>query len=122
MKNGSFIYRLGFALTGLRQAWQREKSFRSHVICAAGVFIFLLVLKPGFLWSALVILVASLVIGVELINSAIECLADHLHPDRHPEIKAVKDLGAAAVLVFAVASLAVAALMILSIVSGQGFA
>jgi undecaprenol kinase len=115
MKNGSFVKRLGFALMGLREAWEREVSFRTHIIFAIGAFIAILVLKPGALWSALVLLVAALVLGAELINSAIERLADHLHPELHPEIKAVKDLAAAAVLVFALASLGVAALMLLSL-------
>lgn len=117
MKNGSFIKRLGFALMGLREAWEREKSFRTHIVCAIGAFAGLLVLRPGAVWVALVVLVAALVIAAELFNSAIERLADHLHPDLHPEIKAVKDLAAAAVLVFAAASLVVAVLMIFSLFS-----
>lgn len=40
-----------------------------------------------------------LVLIVELINTALEKLCDHLAPERHPSIKVVKDLGSAAVFV-----------------------
>jgi diacylglycerol kinase (ATP) len=39
-----------------------------------------------------------LVIAVELLNTAIEKLCDHLHSDHHDSIGYVKDLGSAAVL------------------------
>ena len=35
----------------------------------------------------------------ELANTALETLADHLHPDHHPEIGVAKDVAAGAVLV-----------------------
>ena len=35
----------------------------------------------------------------ELFNTALETLADHLHPERHPVVGAAKDIAAAAVLV-----------------------
>jgi diacylglycerol kinase (ATP) len=39
-----------------------------------------------------------IVVAVELLNTAIEKLCDHLHSDRHDNIGYVKDLGSAAVL------------------------
>ena len=44
-------------------------------------------------------LTVSFVLAAELVNTAIEHLADHLHPELHPKIKLVKDCAAAAVLV-----------------------
>jgi undecaprenol kinase len=115
MKNKPFAQRLGFAFAGIREAWAKESSFRTHVVCAALAFVLLAVVQPGLVWWALIGLVIALVIAAELINSAIERLADHLHPDLHPEIKAVKDLAAGAVLVFALASLWIGGLMIFSL-------
>jgi diacylglycerol kinase (ATP) len=66
-------------------------------------------LRPAPLWWAIVALTVALVLAAELINTAIECLADHLHPDEHPRIKVVKDCAAAAVLVVSVGAVAVAA-------------
>jgi hypothetical protein len=58
---------------------------------------------------ALVALACGLVLGSELINTALERLCDGLEPGRSPVVKAVKDLAAGAVLVCAFAAAAVAA-------------
>ena len=115
MKNRPFPERLGFALAGLAEGWRKEASFRTHILAGLGALAALIALRPAPVWWALITLVAALVIATELLNSAIERLADHLHPDRHPEIKAVKDLAAAAVLVFSLASLVIGGLMIASV-------
>jgi diacylglycerol kinase (ATP) len=44
-------------------------------------------------------LAVGLVLVAEMANTAIETLADHLHPGQHPEIGVVKDVAAGAVLV-----------------------
>ena len=48
---------------------------------------------------AWVALVGSLILllGVELLNTAIERLCDHVHPERHEAIKVTKDLASAGV-------------------------
>ena len=51
----------------------------------------------------------ALVLVVELLNTAIETLADHLSPELHPQIRIVKDCAAAAVFVSVVGALVVAA-------------
>ena len=49
----------------------------------------------------------GLVIAFEAINSAIENIADFISPEQNPQIKKIKDLSAAAVLVVAISSCAV---------------
>jgi diacylglycerol kinase (ATP) len=46
--------------------------------------------------------------AAELLNTAIEELADHLHPELHPRIRLVKDCAAAGVLVAVLGALGVA--------------
>lgn len=58
-------------------------------------------------WLAIVIVI-GFVFSMEIINSAIEKLADFISPDYHEMIKKVKDLAAAAVLISATTSIAVA--------------
>lgn len=48
-------------------------------------------------WSALVG-VLLILLSVELLNTAIEKLCDHVHPTWNPSIGLIKDLGSAAVL------------------------
>jgi undecaprenol kinase len=109
MKNQSFARRLTFALTGLRSAWRSEASFKTQAVAAAAVLLALLWLRPSPVWWAIAAVTVAFVLAAELFNTAIEKLADHLHPMQDPAIKVVKDCAAGAVLVASVAALAVAA-------------
>lgn len=112
MKNQSFPRRLGFALAGLVGALRSERSFRFHVAAAAIVAVVLVWSRPAPLWWAVATLTVVAVLAAELVNTAVEHLADHLHPEQHPQIKVVKDCAAAAVLVTSVGALAVAAVFV----------
>jgi diacylglycerol kinase (ATP) len=112
MKNRRLVVRLGFAFAGLALVFRRERSFRAQVVLAATAAVALLVLRPGPLWAALVALSAALVLALELANSALEYLVDHLHPAQAREIGAAKDAAAAAVLVASLAAPIIAALMV----------
>jgi diacylglycerol kinase (ATP) len=109
MKNQGFLRRLGFALAGLRATWHSEQSFRIHVVATIGVLGALLWFQPPPSWWAIAALTIAFVMATEIVNTALEGLADHLHPEQHPAIKAVKDCAAGAVLVASVAALGVAA-------------
>lgn len=112
MKNQPFLRRLGFAASGLAAALRGESSFRTHLVAVVAVLVALLWLRPAPVWWALAALAVALVLAAELVNTAIERLADRLHPERHPEIKLVKDCLAAAVLIASLGALAVAAALV----------
>ena len=105
--------RLAFAVEGLRIGWRRERSFRTQVVAAVVACVALLVLRPAPVWWALVAIVVALVLGMELLNSAIEAVIDLLHPGLHTEIKAAKDMVAGAVLTISAAALVVAVAMVM---------
>ena len=86
MKNQALLYRFGFAFAGLRAAWRTENSFKTHVVAAAAVAAVLVWLRPAPLWWAIAALTVAFVLAAELFNTAVEGLADHLHPDIHPAI------------------------------------
>jgi undecaprenol kinase len=100
-KNQPFIHRLRFALAGLAAAWRTEQNFRVQLVTLVIVLIALAWLKVEPLWWALVLLTSGIVLAAELFNTALEHLADHLHPETHPRIRIVKDCAAAAVLIAA---------------------
>lgn len=108
MKGHGFFDRLGFAWAGLRAAWRMEKSMRTHALATIAVLTVLLAVRPPAIWWAVMALTIALVVSTELINTAIEALADHLHPQRHEAIKLTKDVAAAAVLVASLLALIVA--------------
>jgi diacylglycerol kinase len=60
---------------------------------------------------ALLVLTAALVLVVEAVNTCLETLCDLVSPTYHPLVKRAKDVSAAAVLISAVASIAIAALL-----------
>ncbi|TLY64863.1 MAG: diacylglycerol kinase [Gammaproteobacteria bacterium] len=107
-KNQSFPRRVRFALGGLTHGLRAENSLKIQVAVFVVAVIAMLILRPGPLWWALVLLASAAVIAAELFNTAIEHLADHLHPQIHPQIQIVKDCAAAAVLVAVLGALAVA--------------
>ena len=116
MKNQSLFHRLGFALTGLKTTWRSEHSFKTHVVATVAVLAVLLWLKPAPLWWATAALTIGFVLAAEVFNTVVEGLADHLHPEQHPAIKAVKDCAAGAVLIASIAALGVAAAFVYELV------
>lgn len=108
----SFLHRLGCAWRGLRTV-ASERHMRFHLaaltgVVAAGWWMNL----AGWEWAA-ILLVSALVISLEVVNSAMERLIDHLHPGEHPEVGLAKDMLAGAVLVAALCAVFVAALVFL---------
>jgi len=89
---------LGYSIKGMRSAFRHEAAFRQELLLAV-------VLAPCAFWVGntpweILLLLASLigVLLVELINSAIEALADAISVEEHPLLGRAKDLGSAAVL------------------------
>jgi undecaprenol kinase len=115
MKNGPFTRRLGYAWHGMVSVFTRERSFRTQCVFALGAAVMVAVLRPGWLWTALIALSIALVLALELFNSAFEALIDHLHPDIHPEIKVAKDAAAGAVLIASLLALVVGASMLAAV-------
>jgi diacylglycerol kinase (ATP) len=84
-------------MNGLRAAASSEAAFRQELIALlAAVPLALLIASTA--WSALALIgVVLAVMIVELLNTAIEKLADRVTLERDPMIGRVKDMGSAAV-------------------------
>ena len=114
-KNRSLWRRLGYAINGVLAGLAREGSLRLELAVAAAALLLLAWLKPPAVWWAIGVLIIAAVLAAELINSAIEALADHVHPALHAEIRVVKDMAAGAILVLNVAALAVLVLLLTAV-------
>ena len=88
----------GYSLQGLGAAWRHEAAFRQETVLAAVLIPLGLWLGHDALERLLLAGVLVLVLIVELLNSAIEALADAISPERHPLLGRAKDIGSAAVL------------------------
>jgi len=106
-KGQGFTARLGHALNGLHAAWRLEASVRTHALATVAVAVLLALSHAPALWWAVMALTVGAVVSAELLNTAIEALADHLHPGHHPAIGLCKDVAAGAVLLSTLAALAV---------------
>jgi diacylglycerol kinase (ATP) len=88
-----------YSLNGLCFAIKNEVAFRQEL----GVFVVLLIvlffLPISILFKCILLLANTIVLIVELINSAIESIVDMASPDYHVLAKHAKDLGSAAVLI-----------------------
>jgi diacylglycerol kinase (ATP) len=96
-----------FSLVGLAAAYRHEQAFRLELL------VLVIVVSAG-LWlgrtgveRALLIGSWCLVIVVELLNSAMEVLADRMWPEKNALAGRVKDMGSAAVFCAIVLSAAV---------------
>lgn len=87
---------------GLVAAFRTEQAFREEVIalCLAVPLAFWIAVSATRAWQ--MIAVVALLLVVELLNTAIEKLADRLTRDHDPQIGTVKDMGSAAVAVMLV--------------------
>ena len=88
---------------------------RVHVAAFVLLLAVLLVFRPEPLWWALALLASTAVVSAELVNTAIEHLADHLHPEIHPSIRIVKDCAAAAVLAAVTGALGVGVALLIHV-------
>lgn len=90
-----------YAFQGLWHVLRHEHNFRIHIIAA------LTVMVAGFYfditraeWLIIILCITGVMAG-EIFNTAIERLADIVHPERHPQIGLIKDMAAAAVWILA---------------------
>ncbi|MDR0506055.1 MAG: diacylglycerol kinase family protein [Dysgonamonadaceae bacterium] len=93
-----------YAFNGLKILIKEEHNSRIHLFAA------IIAIISGFIfhiseyeWIAVILCIAA-VFALEIINSAVENIADFVSPEKHDKIKKIKDLSAAAVLIVAVAS------------------
>lgn len=82
----------------MRAAVRYEAAFRQELALGVPALVLAWWLAPDR-WQALALTASIvLVLMVELLNSAIEALADAVSVDRHPLLGRAKDLGSAAVM------------------------
>lgn len=102
-KGQAFIH----ALRGIRETLRNERNFKIQMGVAAAAFLagWWSNLSTGeWLWLSLSF---ALVLGMELLNTAIEAFCDVVSPGYHPLVRKAKDAAAGAVLVSAVFALLV---------------
>lgn len=104
----------GYACSGVQYAFQTQRNFRIHALMATVALSLAGFLRLSGLEIALIGLTISVVMGLELLNTAVEAVVDLTVGNRYHDLARVaKDCAAGAVLLAAAASVFVAAILIL---------
>jgi diacylglycerol kinase (ATP) len=95
------VYRIWRAMlnswAGLVAAARSEQAFREEIV-ALVLAVPLAFLIAAEAWKRLMLIgVILLLMAIELLNTAIEKLSDHVTPAQHPDIGRIKDMASAAV-------------------------
>jgi diacylglycerol kinase (ATP) len=102
-----------FALNGLKKLFIEEHNARVHLVVAMAVCLagFLLKISASE-WVAFTIVI-GLVFILEIINTTLERIANFISPQINEDIKIIKDLAAAAVLIAAIVAIIIGTIILL---------
>lgn len=110
---GRLVKSFTYAFKGLWKTFHEEQNLKIQLMTAIAVFLLAWYFRVSrFEWIALVAL-SGLVILVELVNSAVERVADVLKPRINSYVKEIKDIMAAAVMIASITAIIVGSLIFL---------
>lgn len=92
-----FVAAAGYSAGGLRRLWQ-ESAFRQEMLGLVAVPVVLWIFDATVLHYLVFAGLALLVVALEALNTALECIVDHLTSDWAEFARDAKDLGSLAVL------------------------
>lgn len=104
-KKNSIFSSFKCAFCGIITALKKERNIKIHFVAMFIVIVLGFLLKISQIEWIVCLILFALVIGAELINSAIESTVDLAMPDIHEKAKFAKDVAAGAVLFIAIVSL-----------------
>ena len=85
------------SIRGIRYGVVHEAAIREEAILLVAGLLLGLLIAPSVVWYMLLVGSLLVLLGIELLNTAIEKLADHVTPEHHIDILRIKDYGSAAV-------------------------
>lgn len=103
-KSQSLSQSVRHAVRGIGYAFMNGKNLRLQLIVFILVLLLSFFLELSAVEVAVVIVISALVLTMEFFNSALESLADAVHPGKNPLIGYAKDIAAAGVLIASLAA------------------
>ena len=107
-------------MNGLRFAFTNETAFQQEACIYLILLVILLFWPLSILFKCVLFFANTLVLIVEILNSAIESIVDMASPDYHDFAKRAKDLGSAAVLMSITLAIVLWLCAIYLIIAGKG--
>ena len=108
----SRIRSFGYAFRGFWYVLRTQRNAWIDAVIATLVFFLSLWLRLDARDWAIIVLTTAMVFTAEFLNTAIEAVVDLASPQKHPLAKVGKDVGAAAVLIAALAAVLVGLLIL----------
>ncbi|GAB4500318.1 MAG: diacylglycerol kinase [Anaerolineales bacterium] len=102
----------GYAFAGWGYVIRTQRNAWIHALASVIVFLLGLWLQIPLRDWAVIVLIIAMVWTAEFINTALEAIVDLASPQHHPLAKVGKDVGAAAVLIAALASVLIGLLIL----------
>ena len=109
----SFNENLGHALDGIEYTINHERNFKIELFFAIVVTIMSFILKVSIIEWGILVLVISMVLALEMINTAIERCVDLVTKEYKELAKNAKDIAAGAVLVMSMFSVVIGIIIFL---------
>ena len=109
----SFNESLGHALDGIEYTINHERNFKIELFFAMAVTIMSFILKVSIIEWGILVLVISMVLALEMINTAIERCVDLVTKEYKELAKNAKDIAAGAVLVMSMFSVVIGIIIFL---------
>lgn len=113
-------FALIYSLNGLRFALTKETAFQQELCIYLILLVILFFLPLSILFKCVLLFANTLVLIVEILNSAIESIVDMTSPDYHEFARRAKDLGSAAVYISILLAIALWFCAIYLILTGKG--
>lgn len=109
--NTNLLKSFGFAIEGIKLAYKYNRNIRIHTIIGILALILSFILGLSNFEIGIILVVILLVISAEMINTAIEEMVDLIVQEHREQARIAKDVSAGMVLVCAVGSLIIGAVI-----------
>ena len=104
MKKNNLFNSFKCAFNGIKTVFFKERNFKIHTLAMILVIIFGFILKLSLFEWIICLICFALVMGLEMINTAIEKTVDLAEPNYNETAKLAKDIAAGAVFIVAIFS------------------
>lgn len=113
-QSSNFFQSAKHASNGLYLAFRTQKNFRKHILIAVAIIALALILKARPIEIVIIVATNTGVLVSELINSVIEFVMDAYYKNKYSTLcKFAKDISAGAVLLCAISSALIAAILLI---------
>lgn len=102
------------AWSGIKTILRTEHNSRVHLVFTFCALVLSFVFKLSLLEFSILVVVISIVWIAELFNTCIEKIMDFISIEKHPQIKRIKDMAAAAVMLASISALIVGIIIFIS--------